>query len=418
MTTQAPHAIRTVVALVAAGAGLPISEQNIRVKTHDIGGGFGGKVPVYPGYVLAVAASFLIGKPVKWIEDRSENLQADSFARDYHIDIEVGANKAGKIQAMKVKTIADHGYTDAAADPSKYPAGLFNVITGSYDFQNAFVEVDGVYTNKPPGGVAYRCSFRVTEAVHAVERIVDVLAHEIGKDPAQLRMENFIQPEQFPYHTPTGWELRLGRLSARPASSPSTRSATTTCARSRPRSANAASSWASASARSPRSSGRGQVHGLRHPRHQDVRLVRDPGPPDGQGHRQARRPVAGPGPRDDLRPDHRRGARFPGRRHQDRGRRHRHGAVWPRHLRLALHAGRRRGHGRRVSQDPGQGPELAAHLLESPRRTSSGSPASSASRARRTSSRPSRRSPSRRTPTCPTGWRPGSRRSTTTTRRT
>jgi carbon-monoxide dehydrogenase large subunit len=210
LTTQAPHAIRTVLALVAGGVGLPITEQNIRVKTHDIGGGFGGKVPVYPGYVLAVAASFLIGKPVKWIEDRSENLQADSFARDYHIDIEVGATKDGKIEAMQVKTIADHGYTDAAADPSKFPAGLFNVITGSYDFQNAFVEVDGVYTNKPPGGVAYRCSFRVTEAVHAVERIVDVLAHEIGKDPAQLRMENFIQPEQFPYKTPTGWEYDSG----------------------------------------------------------------------------------------------------------------------------------------------------------------------------------------------------------------
>src|SRR3954454_2111088 len=210
MTTQAPHAIRTVVALVAAAAGLPISEQNIRVKTHDIGGGFGGKVPVYPGYVLAVAASFLIGKPVKWIEDRSENLQADSFARDYHIDIEMGATEDGRIQAMKVKTIADHGYTDAAADPSKFPAGLFIVITGSYDFDNAFVEVDGVYTNKPPGGVAYRCSFRVTEAVHAIERMVDILAHEIGKDPAELRMENFIQPEQFPYKTPTGWQYDSG----------------------------------------------------------------------------------------------------------------------------------------------------------------------------------------------------------------
>ncbi len=205
MTSQAPHAIRTVLALVS---GLP--EQNIRVKTHDIGGGFGGKVPVYPGYVLAVVASLTVGKPVKWIEDRSENLQADSFARDYHINIEVGADKAGRIQAMKVKTLADHGYSDAAADPSKFPAGLFNVITGSYDFDNAFVEVDGVYTNKPPGGVAYRCSFRVTEAVHAVERIVDVLAHEIGKDPAQLRMENFIQPEQMPYKTPTGWEYDSG----------------------------------------------------------------------------------------------------------------------------------------------------------------------------------------------------------------
>ena len=209
MTSQAPHAIRTVLALVS---GLP--EQNIRVKTHDIGGGFGGKVPVYPGYVLAVVASLTVGKPVKWIEDRSENLQADSFARDYHMHVEMGATKDGKITSLKAKTIADHGYTDAAADPSKYPAGLFNVITGSYDFPNAFVEVDGVYTNKPPGGVAYRCSFRVTEAVHAVERMVDILAHQIGKDPAQLRMENFIQPEQFPYKTPTGWSYDSGNYPA------------------------------------------------------------------------------------------------------------------------------------------------------------------------------------------------------------
>jgi carbon-monoxide dehydrogenase large subunit len=205
MTSQAPHVVRTVLALVS---GLP--EQNIRVKTHDIGGGFGGKVPVYPGYVLAVVASLTVGKPVKWIEDRSENLQADSFARDYHIHAELGATSDGRITGLKVRTIADHGYADAAADPSKFPAGLFNVITGSYDFDDAFVEVDGVYTNKPPGGVAYRCSFRVTEAVHAIERMVDILAHEIGKDPARLRMENFIRKEQFPYRTPTGWEYDSG----------------------------------------------------------------------------------------------------------------------------------------------------------------------------------------------------------------
>jgi aerobic carbon-monoxide dehydrogenase large subunit len=205
MTSQAPHVIRTVLALVS---GLP--EHQIRVKTHDIGGGFGGKVPVYPGYVLAVVASLTTGKPVKWIEDRSENLQADSFARDYHTHAELAATKEGRITGLKVRTVADHGYSDAAADPSKFPAGLFNVITGSYDFPNAFVEVDGVYTNKPPGGVAYRCSFRVTEAVHAIERMVDILAHQIGKDPAQLRMENFIQPEQFPYTTPTGWSYDSG----------------------------------------------------------------------------------------------------------------------------------------------------------------------------------------------------------------
>src|SRR6476660_4417959 len=210
MTSQAPNAIRTVLALVAGGAGLPIYEQNIRVKTHDIGGGFGGKVPVYPGYVLAVAASFLTGKPVKWIEDRSENLQADSFARDYHIHAEMGATKEGKITGLKVRTIADHGYTDAAADPSKFPAGLFNVITGSYDFPDAFVEVDGVYTNKPPGGVAYRCSFRVTEAVHAIERMVDIFAHQVNMDPADLRKKNFIRADKFPYKSALGFEYDSG----------------------------------------------------------------------------------------------------------------------------------------------------------------------------------------------------------------
>lgn len=208
MTTQAPHAIRTVVALVAGHVGL--SEEKIRVVSPDIGGGFGGKVPVYPGYVIAIAASVLIGKPVKWIEDRMENLQADSFARDYHMDCELAANKDGRIQALRIKTLADHGYTDAAANPSKFPAGMFSICTGSYDYQTAFTEMDAVYTNKPPGGVAYRCSFRVTEAVHAIERMVDSLAMKVGKDPAQLRMENFIKKDQFPYHSALGWEYDSG----------------------------------------------------------------------------------------------------------------------------------------------------------------------------------------------------------------
>ena len=137
MTTQAPHAIRTVLALVAGHLGL--AEHKIRVISPDIGGGFGGKVPVYPGYVLAIAASFLTGKPVKWIEDRMENLMADSFARGYHIAAEVAARKDGTLEALRIKTVADHGYTDAAANPSKFPAGLFHICTGSYDFKNAFV---------------------------------------------------------------------------------------------------------------------------------------------------------------------------------------------------------------------------------------------------------------------------------------
>jgi carbon-monoxide dehydrogenase large subunit len=208
MTTQAPHAIRTVVALVTGHLGL--SEEKIRVIAPDIGGGFGGKVPVYPGYVIAIAASIVTGMPVKWIEDRSENLAADSFARDYHIQAELAGKRDGTLTAIRIKTVADHGYTDAAANPSKFPAGLFHICTGSYDFKNAFVEVDGAYTNKPPGGIAYRCSFRVTEAVHTIERMVDIMAHELGVDPAEFRMRNFIRPEQFPYSSALGWEYDSG----------------------------------------------------------------------------------------------------------------------------------------------------------------------------------------------------------------
>ena len=208
MTTQAPHAIRTVFALVAGHVGL--SEEKIRIISPDIGGGFGGKVPVYPGYVIAVAATVLIGKPVKWIEDRMENLQADSFARDYHTTAELASTKDGKLTALRFKTLADHGYADAAANPSKFPAGLYHICTGSYDLQAAHVEVDGAYTNKPPGGVAYRCSFRVTEAVHTIERMVDIMAHQIGMDPAALRMKNFIEKEQFPYKSVLGWEYDSG----------------------------------------------------------------------------------------------------------------------------------------------------------------------------------------------------------------
>ncbi|HEU5345930.1 MAG TPA: aerobic carbon-monoxide dehydrogenase large subunit [Ktedonobacterales bacterium] len=205
MTTQAPHAIRTVFSLVT---GIP--EHKIRIISPDIGGGFGGKVPVYPGYVIACVASLQTGHPVKWIEDRSENLQADSFARDYHISAELAASNDGTMQALRVKTLADHGAFDAAANPSKFPAGLFSVITGSYGLEAAHVAVDGVYTNKPSGGVAYRCSFRVTEAVHTIERMVDTLAQQLKMDPADVRMKNFIPPEAFPYKSATGWEYDSG----------------------------------------------------------------------------------------------------------------------------------------------------------------------------------------------------------------
>src|SRR5215212_6620315 len=201
---QAPHAHRTVYAHVAG-----LAEHMIRIKCNDIGGGFGNKVPVYPGYVCAIAGSIVAGKPVKWVENRSENLVSTGFARDYIMKSEICA-KDGKITGLRVDTIADHGAFDSTAQPTKFPAGFFHIVCGSYDLEAAHVKVKAVYTNKAPGGVAYRCSFRITEAVYLVERMVDALALEMKKDPIELRMQSFIKPEQFPYETTTGWTYDSG----------------------------------------------------------------------------------------------------------------------------------------------------------------------------------------------------------------
>jgi carbon-monoxide dehydrogenase large subunit len=204
-TFQAPHVIRTVVSLIS---GLP--EHKIHVIAPDIGGGFGNKVGAYAGYVCSVVGSIVLGVPVKWVEDRMENLSTTSFARDYHMTTELAATKEGKILGMRVHVLADHGAFDACADPSKWPAGFMNICTGSYDIPTAHLAVDGVYTNKASGGVAYRCSFRVTEAVFAIERAVEVLAQKLGMDAAELRIKNFIKPEQFPYQSALGWEYDSG----------------------------------------------------------------------------------------------------------------------------------------------------------------------------------------------------------------
>ncbi len=205
LTSQAPHAHRTVVSLVT---GIP--EDKIHVISPDIGGGFGNKVPVYAGYVVSAAASVVLGVPVKWVETRTENLTTTGFARDYHMEVEIGASKDGTLTALKVATVADHGAFDAAADPTKYPAGMFGIVTGSYDFPLAFTELDAYFTNKAPGGVAYRCSFRVTEASYAIERGMDMLAGRLNMDPAELRLKNFVTKEQMPYPSPLGFVYDSG----------------------------------------------------------------------------------------------------------------------------------------------------------------------------------------------------------------
>ncbi len=205
MTSQAPHLVRTVVSMLSG-----IAESKIRIVGGDIGGGFGNKVPIYPGYVVAIVASIVTGVPIKWIESRIENISTTGFARDYHCVGELAADGDGRIRALRFTALADHGAFNAHVSATKLPAGLFSICTGSYDIPVAYCRVDAVYTNKAPGGVAYRCSLRVTEAVYLIERMIDVLAQKVGLDKAEIRRRNFVPTASFPYATALGWTIDSG----------------------------------------------------------------------------------------------------------------------------------------------------------------------------------------------------------------
>src|SRR5439155_520890 len=110
------------------------------------------------------------------------------FARDFHMHGELALRKDGTMLGLRVKLLADEGAFHADAQPTKFKVGLFHIVSGSYDLPAAHVEADGAYTNKAPGGVAYRCSFRVTEASYLIERLVQNAAYELDMDPAELRV--------------------------------------------------------------------------------------------------------------------------------------------------------------------------------------------------------------------------------------
>ena len=199
-------------------AGLP--EQNIRIISPDLGGGFGNKVPVYPGYVVATAASLVIGKPVKWIETRTENLISTGFARDYYMKGELALHERRPHPGLRVQMLSDQGAFYADAQPTQFRAGLFHVVTGSYDYPAAHVQCRGAYTNKAPGGVAYRCSFRITEASFMIERLVQTAAYELGIDPGRDAVQELHPARAVPVHDPDRIRLRLGRLPDRAAQGP------------------------------------------------------------------------------------------------------------------------------------------------------------------------------------------------------
>ena len=206
MTTQAPHIIRAAVALVAE-----LPEHMIRIISPDLGGGFGNKVPVYPGYVVSILASILLERPVKWIEDQTGNLISTGFGRDIYLHGEMALRKDGKILGVRMHTDADHGAFFSDAQPSKFKIGLMHSAFACYDIPAAHLTARGMYTNKAPGGVAYRCSFRVTEAMFFQERMVQAAADDLGMDQAEFRRMNFVRDDDFPHRTPFGFLTDSGQ---------------------------------------------------------------------------------------------------------------------------------------------------------------------------------------------------------------
>ncbi len=206
MTSQAPHIIRAAVALVAE-----LPEHLIRIVSPDLGGGFGNKVPVYPGYVISILASILCERPVKWIDDKSGNLISTHYARDVYLKGELALRKDGKILGFRMHTLSDHGAFFSDAQPSKFKIGLLHSAFACYDIPVAHLVAEGFYTNKAPGGVAYRCSFRVTEGMFFQERMVQAAADDLGMDQAEFRRVNFVKDNDFPHRTAFGFLTDSGQ---------------------------------------------------------------------------------------------------------------------------------------------------------------------------------------------------------------
>ena len=206
MTSQAPHIVRAAVAMVAE-----LPEHMIRIVSPDLGGGFGNKVPIYPGYVISILASILTEHPVKWVEDKSSNLISTGFGRDVYLQGELALRKDGKILGMRMHTVSDHGAFFADAQPTKFKIGLMHSTFACYDVPAAHLTSEGWYTNKAPGGVAYRCSFRVTEAMFFQERMIHAAADDLGMDQAEFRRVNLVKDDMFPYRTAFGFLTDSGQ---------------------------------------------------------------------------------------------------------------------------------------------------------------------------------------------------------------
>ena len=195
-STQNPHILRT---FIAAMNGL--GQDQVRAIAPEVGGGFGAKINIYGEEYVVAALSKRLGLPIKWIEDRSEAFLATTHGRDILGYVDIAATRDGKVVGLKLRLIADVGAYNMLLTAA-IPTLTTLMANATYDIPAIRTTLTEVFTNKTPTD-AYRGAGR-PEATYFVERAMDMLARELGMDPADLRRKNFIKPDQFPYATQMG----------------------------------------------------------------------------------------------------------------------------------------------------------------------------------------------------------------------
>ncbi len=199
-STQAAHSNRNAIA-----AALGLRQNQVRAIAPEVGGGFGVKIGAYQEDYIVSALALMLGRPVKWIETRMENFQATNHGRAQVADVEVAAERDGRIRGLRLSVVQDLG---AYPKGTYLPATTGSMAVGCYDIPAVEIHARGVYTNTMAVG-AYRGAGR-PEAAYYIERAIDLVADEAGLDPAEVRRVNFIPPDKFPYDTPTGERYDTG----------------------------------------------------------------------------------------------------------------------------------------------------------------------------------------------------------------
>ncbi|WP_210635200.1 xanthine dehydrogenase family protein molybdopterin-binding subunit [Streptomyces sp. GESEQ-13] len=204
--TQIPHILRVMLAMVT---GIP--EHKLRVVAPDVGGGFGSKLQVYGEEAIALAVARRLGRPVKWTESRSEGYLATHHGRGMIQDVEIAADRDGRLRGLKVDLLADMGAYLMLVTPGVPILGAF-MYPAIYKMDSYEFRCTGVFTTRTPTD-AYRGAGR-PEATYAIERIMDELAAELGMDPVELRRRNWIRHEEFPYDSIAGLTYDSGNYEA------------------------------------------------------------------------------------------------------------------------------------------------------------------------------------------------------------